>query len=194
MNQGEKDLADLTYDMKVVAGARFAMASRLYFSANAKGFLLNGITSISIFISAGLLVSTGNKFPVDAVATALVGISIFTLWMNLDKGEGELKARADQARLCATQINDVLKRAEHRESSVELCLSKYQGIIEEFYFNHGTFDRKYAIYSLKGKYEKANSACWWTSVLPWILQCLWYPIVFAIWTCVTVSLAFLIVQ
>ncbi len=90
MNVREKDIAELIYDMKVVVGARFATASRLYFSANAKGFLLNGVTSISIFISAGLLVSTEGKFPVDAVATALVGISIFTLWMNLDKSEGEL--------------------------------------------------------------------------------------------------------
>lgn len=189
-----KDLEDLIYDMKVVAGARFAMASRLYFSARSKGFLLNGITSISIFISAGLLVSTGNRFPVDAVATALVGISIFTLWMNLDKSEGELKAQGDQARKCATKINDILKRAQHDELNREDLLNRYQRVIDEFDLNHGHLDRQRSIYLLKDKFEKASCAKWYSHNIPWVFLCLWYPIVFVTWSIVTVILSFFIVQ
>lgn len=189
-----RDLEDLIYDMKVVAGARFAMALRLYFSARSKRFLLNGITSISIFISAGLLVSTGNRFPVDAVATALVGISIFTLWMNLDRSEAELNAQGDQARMCATKINDILKRAQHGEWSSEECLNKYQQVIVDFDLNHGHFDRQRSIYLLKDKFEKASNARWYSHNVPWVFLCLWYPIVFVGWSVVTVILAFFIVQ
>jgi hypothetical protein len=194
MTDHMKDLEDLIYDMKVVAGARFAMASRLYFSAKSKRFLLNGVTSISIFISAGLLVSTGARFPVDAVAAALVGISIFSLWMNLDRSEGELIAQGDQARVCAKKINDIAKRAQHGELDKEGCLNKYQQIIDDFDLNHGHFDRQRAIYLLKGKFKKASSARWHSHNAPWVFLCLWYPMVFAGWSVITVILAYFIVQ
>lgn len=172
---------DLIYDLKVVSGARFAMAARLEFSANAKSFLINGITAISIFISAGLLVSDGDKFPVDAVAIALVGISIFTMWMNLDRTEGEMRLRSNGARKCAVLINEIRKKMQHGELSRENALKKYEEELLAYSDNHRDADREYARYKLRKKHKKAEDTNWFTSVMPWIGLCAWYPFVFVAW-------------
>lgn len=188
-----RDIEDLIYDMKVVSGARFAMSTRLYFSANAKGFLVNGVTAISIFISAGLLVTNDGKFPVDAVATALIGISIFIMWMNLDKSEYELRASGDQAKRCAIEINDIIKRAQHEELNKDESLNAYQDVINSFDLNHGHYDRAHAIFLLRNKFTKAKGLWWINSTLPWAFQCLWYPFLFVFWAATTIMLAFVIV-
>nr|WP_015061583.1 hypothetical protein [Paracoccus marcusii]AFJ97310.1 hypothetical protein [Paracoccus marcusii] len=102
----EHKVKELTYDLLIVSGARFAMASRLEFSANSKGFLINSITALSIFISAGLLIADPEKLSIDVMAISLIGISIFTMWMNLDRSENDLRNRARLSRACAVKLRN----------------------------------------------------------------------------------------
>jgi len=175
------EFQELKYDIKVVTAARFAMAKRLQFAAFTKKFLINGVTAISIFISAGLLVADDGKFPVDLVAVALVGIAIFTMWMNLDQSAHEISTKADRVRQCAVELNQILKQIQHKKISEENALQAYQDVLSEHPDNHNDVDRGYAIYTLKDKYQKAKGASRRRSVLWYYTMFLWYPAIFIAW-------------
>ncbi|MEP2971738.1 MAG: SLATT domain-containing protein [Hyphomicrobiales bacterium] len=175
------EFQELQYDIKVVTAARFAMAKRLQFAAFTKAFLINGVTAISIFISAGLLVADDGKFPVDLVAVALVGIAIFTMWMNLDQSAHEINSKADRVRQCAVQLNQILKNIQHKKLSEENALQAYQDVLSAHPDNHHDVDRNYAIYTLKDKFEKAKDAHRKSSVPCYFSMFLWYPAVFIAW-------------
>ena len=175
------EFQELKYDIRVVTAARFAMARRLQFAASAKEFLINGVTAISIFISAGLLVADDGKFPVDLVAVALVGIAIFTMWMNLDQSAHEISAKADRVRQCAVKLNQILKQIQHNQIPEENALQAYQDVLSEHPDNHNDVDRGYAIYTLKDKFQKAKDASRRRSVLWYYAMCFWYPAVFIAW-------------
>lgn len=177
----ENKAKELGYDLLVVSGARFAMASRLGFSANAKGFLINGITAISIFISAGLLIADPTSLSIDAIAISLIGISIFTMWMNLDRSENDLRNRARLSRACAVEINEIRKKLEHGQISKDEALTCYEKTLLSFDDNHTTPDRNYAIFLIKEKSKKPETITWLNSALPWIALSLWYPFVFVAW-------------
>lgn len=175
------EFQELQYDIHVVTAARFAMAKRLQFSAFTKKFLINCITAISIFISAGLLVADDGKFPVDLVAVALVGIAIFTMWMNLDESAHEISSKAYRVRQCAVELNQILKKIQHKKLSEEDALQTYHNVLSAYPDNHGDVDRNYAIYTLKDKYKKAQDEKCTLCVPCYFAMFLWYPVIFIVW-------------
>nr|WP_320143395.1 SLATT domain-containing protein [uncultured Cohaesibacter sp.] len=172
---------ELIYDIRVVADARFAKAFRCEFSGYAKRLLINGLTAASIFVSAGLLITENKNFPVELVAVILVGISIFTMWMNLDYSEYELKEKAVSARQCAVKLNEIRKKLQHGHLSKDEALIAYERELLDYPDNHRNSDRDFAIYKLRNKCKKARESCL-ISAIPYFILLLWYPLLFIIWT------------
>lgn len=198
--ENRNELEELIYDIRVVSGARFSTASRLEFSSYAKKFLINGVTAVSIFVSAGLLIANSEKFPVDMVAVILVGISIFLLWMNLDNSDYEIKARAGRMKACAIDLKKIIKKIQIGGMDSGEALTEYDNILNSYAENHHGFDRAYAIYKMINKHKSAKrndgekEATWLNSALPYFLISLWYPLIFVVWAVVVYVISRQIVQ
>lgn len=181
-NSMDFDKFELSYDMRLVAQSRFAMARRLEYCAKIKSFLVNGLTAISIFLSAALLIADGRVVPVQFVAVSLIGISIFIMWMSLDNSPHEMEVRSREARYCAEDINSLRKRLDIGSVDNSTALKEYLQYIKMFKDNHDDSDRDYARYNLRNKFpSKITDASFVKHCVPYFILRMWYLILFAAW-------------
>jgi len=189
-NSANFDKDELSYDMRLVSQARFAMARRLEYCAKIKSFLVNGLTAISIFLSSALLIADERVVPIQFVAVSLIGISIFIMWMSLDNSPHEMEVRSREARRCAEDINGLRKRLDTGNIDSSVALDEYLQCIKNFKENHDDADRNYARYNLRHKFpNKIKNAGFFENCIPYFIMRMWYLILFAVWALSVLAVA-----